>query len=145
MASDILVNTGSWYVTNGDILSVVLLEISFSELSVKTTKFSLKKTHLRMLSAKWWPFCSGLNVLMSKISWQLVGLDWISLMMIHVLQDMTVSWVALTKITAWISNHIHCCVWDTIMHPCCNFNDSSAKLPSKLRHGLVIIYPKVLW
>ena len=30
---------------------------------IKTETFSLQKTYLKMLSAKWWPFCSGLNVL----------------------------------------------------------------------------------
>ena len=30
---------------------------------IEIKKFSLKKMHLKMLSAKWWPFCLSLNVL----------------------------------------------------------------------------------
>ena len=40
------------------ILSVILFEINLNFLN-----FSLKNKHLSMSSAKWRPFCSGLNVL----------------------------------------------------------------------------------
>ena len=39
--------------------------VNVSEISIKTQNFSFKKMHLKILSEKWWPFCSGLNVLIS--------------------------------------------------------------------------------
>ena len=37
--------------------------INFSEIQIKILSYSFKKMHLKMLSAKWQPFCAGLNVL----------------------------------------------------------------------------------
>ena len=50
--------------TNAGILSIGTLGINFSEISIKILKVSLKKMRLKVSSAKWWPFCLGLNVLM---------------------------------------------------------------------------------
>ena len=49
--------------TNAGILLIGPLGTSFSKISIKT--FSLKKMPLKVLSAKWQPFCLGLNVLRS--------------------------------------------------------------------------------
>ena len=47
--------------TNAGILSIETLWINFSEILSEFHTFSLKKIHLKMLSAKWLPFCLGLN------------------------------------------------------------------------------------
>ena len=39
------------------------LGTTFSEILIKTQPFSYKKIHFKILSAKWLPFCLGLNVL----------------------------------------------------------------------------------
>ena len=49
--------------TNAGILLIGPLGTNFSEMLIKTLTFSLKKTHLKVSSAKWRPFCLGLNVL----------------------------------------------------------------------------------
>ena len=49
--------------TNAWILLIEPLGTNFSEILIKIHKFSFKKMHLKMLSAKWQPFCLGLNVL----------------------------------------------------------------------------------
>ena len=49
--------------TNAGILLIGPLGTNFSEMLIKTLTFSLKKTRLKVSSAKWRPFCLGLNVL----------------------------------------------------------------------------------
>ena len=49
--------------TNAGILLIGLLGTSFSEISNEIQTFSFEKMHLKMSSAKWRPFCVGLNVL----------------------------------------------------------------------------------
>ena len=49
--------------TNAGILLVGPWGTNFSEILIGIETFSLKKMHLKMLSAKWRPFCLGLNVL----------------------------------------------------------------------------------
>ena len=49
--------------TNADILSIRPQGIYFNEILFEIQKFSFKKTHLKMLSGKWRPFCLGLHVL----------------------------------------------------------------------------------
>ena len=49
--------------TNDDILSIRTLGIIFSEILMEIHTFSFKNMHLQMSSAKWRPFCLGLNVL----------------------------------------------------------------------------------
>ena len=48
---------------NAGLLLIEPLETNFSEISIGIQTFSLKKMHLNMSSAKWPPFCLGLNVL----------------------------------------------------------------------------------
>ena len=50
--------------TNAGILLVGPLGTNFSEILIGIQLFSFKKMHLKMSSAKWRPFCPGLNVLM---------------------------------------------------------------------------------
>ena len=48
--------------TNADLLSIVPLTY-FTEILMEIQLFSLKKMHVKILSAKWQPFCFGFNVL----------------------------------------------------------------------------------
>ena len=49
--------------TNDGVLLIRTSGTNFSELVSEIRAFSLKKMHLKMSSAKWRPFCLGLNVL----------------------------------------------------------------------------------
>ena len=49
--------------TNAGILLIGPLGTNFSEIIIKIDTISFKKMHLKMSSAKWRPFCLGLNVL----------------------------------------------------------------------------------
>ena len=49
--------------TNAGILLIEPLGTNFSEILIGIQIFSFKKMHLKMSSAKWRPFCLGLNVL----------------------------------------------------------------------------------
>ena len=49
--------------TNVGILLIRLLGTNFSEILIGIETFSFKKMYLKMSSAKWRPFCLGLNVL----------------------------------------------------------------------------------
>ena len=49
--------------TNARILLIEPLETNFSEILIEIRKFSFKKMRLKMSSAKWRPFCLGLNEL----------------------------------------------------------------------------------
>ena len=49
--------------TNAGILLIRPLGTNFSEILIGIQTFSFKKMHLKMSSAKWRPFCLGLNVL----------------------------------------------------------------------------------
>ena len=40
-----------------------ILRNKLHEILIEIPTFSFKKMHLKLLSAKWWPFCLGLNVL----------------------------------------------------------------------------------
>ena len=49
--------------TNAGILLIKPVETNFSEILIGIQRFSFKKSHLKMSSAKWRPFYVGLNVL----------------------------------------------------------------------------------
>ena len=53
--------------TNAGILLIGSLVTNFSEISIGIQTFSFKKMHLKMPSAKWRPFCLGLNVLTREV------------------------------------------------------------------------------
>ena len=48
---------------NAGLLLIEPLGTNFSEISIGIQTFSFKKMHLNMSSAKWRPFCLGLNVI----------------------------------------------------------------------------------
>ena len=58
--------------TNAGILLIKPLGTNFSEFLVKILIFSLKKMRLKVSSAKWRPFCLGLNVLIFVVSVSMV-------------------------------------------------------------------------
>ena len=49
--------------TNAELLLIGPLGTNFSEISIKKLTFSYTKMRLKVSSAKWRPFCLGLNVL----------------------------------------------------------------------------------
>ena len=51
--------------TNAGILLIAPLGTNFSEILIGIKIFSFRKIHLKISSAKWGPFCLGLNVLMA--------------------------------------------------------------------------------
>ena len=65
--------------TNAGILLIGSLGTNFSEILIEILKFSFKKMHLKISSAKWRPFCLGLNVLRLGHGWVTPGLLWIQL------------------------------------------------------------------
>ena len=59
--------------TNAGILLIGILGTNFREILILIRIFSLKKMDLKLSSAKWRPFCRGLNVLIiSPFSWHRV-------------------------------------------------------------------------
>ena len=60
--------------TNAGILLIGALGTNFNEILIETPSFSLRKTHLKMLSGKWWPFCLGLNVLKERCRYMVPNL-----------------------------------------------------------------------
>ena len=57
--------------TNAGLLLIEPLGTNFSEISIGIQRFSFKEMHLNMSSAKWRPFCLGLNELtvISQTAW----------------------------------------------------------------------------
>ena len=55
--------------TNAGILLIGPLRTNFSQILIRIQIFSFKKMHLKMDSAKWRPFCLGLNVLSDLVWW----------------------------------------------------------------------------
>ena len=62
--------------TDAGILLIQPSGTIFSEIVIKIYTFSFKKMHLKMSSAKWRPFCLGLNVLIHHkyMPWWVVGI-----------------------------------------------------------------------
>ena len=66
--------------TNAGILLIRALGTNFSEILSEICASSFKKMHLKMLSAKWRPFCLGLNVLNNGVMqnfWPINGLSFL--------------------------------------------------------------------
>ena len=62
--------------TNAGILLIGPWGTNFSEISIGIQTFSFKKMHLNMSSAKWRPFCLGLNVLKMLASYHFQAAVW---------------------------------------------------------------------
>ena len=59
--------------TNGGILIIRTEWTNASETSGEIHAFSFKKKHLKTSSAKWRPFCLGLNVMYATVDWVSIG------------------------------------------------------------------------
>ena len=66
--------------TNAGILLIGPLGTKFSEISIGIQIFSFTKMRLKMLSAKWHPFCPGLNVLKNYHYIQILNWHWASIL-----------------------------------------------------------------
>ena len=76
--------------TNAVISLTRTLVTNFSEILSEIHAFSFKKMHLKMPSAKWRPFCLGLNVLTEVgINWVRVSIQIVSLGKIDHLDSMS--------------------------------------------------------
>ena len=116
------------------------LGTNFSEISIEIQLFSFKKMHLKMSSAKWRPFCLGLNVLIRNVkiwlhflfSFFLIFSNLRCNMYSHSQQMLLLTWAPLLTWynlnPAWISNHIHCKVWDWITYRFPNFSSCIVEL-----------------
>ena len=58
--------------TNAGILLIGTLGKNFSEILIEIRIFSFKKMGLKVSSAKWHPFCLGLNVLINSMKYTLI-------------------------------------------------------------------------
>ena len=65
--------------TNAGILLIGPWGTNFSEILMGIQTFSFKKMHLKMSSAKWRPFCLGLNVLNTVDHWENSDIQYISM------------------------------------------------------------------
>ena len=63
--------------TNEWILLIGPLSTNFSEILIKILTFSFKKMHMKVSSAKRWPFCLGLNVLKTSSLPKEVSIDFV--------------------------------------------------------------------
>ena len=79
--------------TNAGILFIGPSGTNFSEILIGIQTFSFKKMHLKMSSAKWRPFCLGLNVLNSQMS-------------LHILPSWTSYVVSIMRILGKKNNHV---------------------------------------
>ena len=61
---------------NAGILSIGLIGTKFSEILIEVLTFSFKKMRLKVSSAKWRPFCLGLNVLRCSDNQAANGTSW---------------------------------------------------------------------
>ena len=65
--------------TNAGTLLIGPLGTNFSEILIEIQTFSFKKTHFKMLSVKWRPFCLGLNLLIPRSEMTQIHLIYVSL------------------------------------------------------------------
>ena len=75
--------------TNADLFIIGSLGTNFSEIGVKIQKFPIMKMHLKMSSAKWWPFFPGGDELIhhtshiSYLGFMLMPGMWVNIMKKH--------------------------------------------------------------
>ena len=81
--------------TNAGMLLIGPLGTNFSEIIIGIQRFSFKKMHLNMSSARWRPFCLGLNVLMD-----LLIIPFYNILFVYTWNDF--SWLIMCDYTVWI-------------------------------------------
>ena len=125
------------------------LGTDFSEISIGTLTFSFKKMRLKVSSAKWRPFCLGLNVLMNhRLScpiwyWSLLTQKrCLQFLLYHEGNNCTSRQTRrhihfspvppftnmVSLIPAWISNCIHYQARDEITYPFLNLNGATVEV-----------------
>ena len=85
--------------TNAGILLIGPLGTKFNEISIEIHTFSFKKMHLKMSSAKWHPFCLGLNVISKQVKKKLVPIYWHLLSILHNTAVLHPSWCVILSMT----------------------------------------------
>ena len=113
----------------------------------KLHTFSFKKTHLRMWSGKWWPFClcqcvNKKSALIRRwMSWchqatsRSLSQGWPRSRLQYVINRPQCIYMMdrLTSLPEWISNHRPTKLWEEIIHPFLNFKWISNSI--SLYHG----------
>ena len=98
---------------NDGIMLIGPLGMNFSEISIEIYTFSFRKTHFKMLSGKWRPFCLGLNMLTNTRAYdaikQIVS-EW--LWPCHTVKKITrvqfcIYWCEIKKV--WLKVSCYCC------------------------------------
>ena len=85
--------------TTDDLLWITSMGTNFNQFSIKLLTFSFQNMHLKMLSAKWWPFCSiliGLNHLSLDQDGDKIADNIRSFFYLH----------SYSEIMSWINNYI---------------------------------------
>ena len=95
--------------TNAGLLSIGPLRTYFNENWIKIQKFSFKKMHMKMSSAKWRPSCLGLNVLTLTLR---------VLNCLKVVKDMLIFWILFwnrlhPSRLNWLWHNNTCCLSNT--------------------------------
>ena len=80
--------------TNARILLIRTLGTNFSQILIEILILSFKKMHLKVSSAKRWPFCLGLNVLITNLI-DMLGEEWY-LLYGHAIISHDVMWDVIT-------------------------------------------------
>ena len=66
--------------TNAGILLIGPLGTNFIDIWIEIQIFSFRKMHLKMASAKWHPFCLGLNALKERLTWEQLHYLWLNVL-----------------------------------------------------------------
>ena len=129
---------------NAGILLFEPLGTNFSEFLIEILTFAFKKMCLKVSSAKWRPFCLGLDVLSNGVCWfqrqglQTTLMEQTQVTILLFTQVPAINTPGFTnlvgqmgpisikeigyKIGAWISDRTHYSLWNVITHPSTKFS-----------------------
>ena len=94
--------------TNAGILLIGPLATNFSEILIEILAFSFTKMRLKVLSAKWRPFCLGLNVLNISRTWDILILPHPTIEISRCMQQRTsLKWKMASYTSLQLINHWH--------------------------------------
>ena len=98
--------------TNAGILLIGPLWTNFSEILIEIPTFSFKKMRLKVSSAKWRPFCFGLNVLIVsafyEVHWVIQSIDW-NWIHINASNYITRHWSTSLQSSCWLWRQLYRC------------------------------------
>ena len=112
---------------NAGILSIGLLGTNFSEILIEILTFFFKKMCLKVSSAKWRPFCLGLNVLMEE-TWAIRVMVRSKTSISSMLSSYQCSNSILATLIPAGSNHTPNKMWDEITYPFPNFKGCTVEV-----------------